>query len=186
MTERACGPDAIQPVERHAALVGSARPTHRLSLAGMQVARQVIDPVFLDSPQFECEPLSKVLGCRLTIKFEFSNPIRSFKGGGASWLIHSIHQQSPKDDRPIVSASAGNWGQAIEGVVDDVAQVQDQHIIEAMLLLYQHAGLLVEPAGAAGVAASLANPMQHQGQSIGTPLCGSNLTQSQIRQWIDP
>ena len=57
---------------------------HRLKLAEILRAGEVIDPVFLNSPQYDCEPLSKVLGCRLTIKLDFTNPIRSFKGRGAN------------------------------------------------------------------------------------------------------
>jgi threonine dehydratase len=62
-------------------------PDHRLSLASIARAAEVIDPVFLNSPQFACEPLSEALGCKLTLKLETANPIRSFKGRGASFLV---------------------------------------------------------------------------------------------------
>ena len=64
-------------------------PGHRLKLANMLRAADMIDPVFLNSPQFNCEPLSEALACRLTVKLETANPIRSFKGRGAGYLVAS-------------------------------------------------------------------------------------------------
>ncbi len=84
-------------------------PHHRLPLAQFPTARQVIDPVFLDSPQYNCQPLSEALGTQLTLKLETANPIRSFKGRGADLLVKSMARSSQE----IVAASAGNWGQAM-------------------------------------------------------------------------
>jgi threonine dehydratase len=84
-------------------------PDHRLPLARFELARQLIDPVFLNSPQYECEALSDALGCAVTLKVETANPIRSFKGRGAGYLVRSM----PRGHEPIVGASAGNWGQAL-------------------------------------------------------------------------
>lgn len=111
MTDRATGPGAIQPIAQHATLIGNARHQHRLSLANMQEARDVIDQVFLNSPQYNCEPLSNVLDCNLTLKLDYLNPIRSFKGRGASYLVHGLGQHA--DGGAVVCASAGNWGQAL-------------------------------------------------------------------------
>jgi threonine dehydratase len=86
-------------------------PNHRLSLENIARSASVIDPVFLNSPQYNCEPLSEALGCTLTIKLDFTNPIRSFKGRGASFLLHEMTARN--DMRQIVCASAGNWGQAM-------------------------------------------------------------------------
>lgn len=83
----------------------------RLSLARVHEAARLIDPVFLHTPQFESEALGEVLGVRLTLKIETLNPLRSFKGRGADFLVGSL-----KDLRPLpqlVCASAGNFGQAI-------------------------------------------------------------------------
>lgn len=343
MTDRAHGPDAVQPISRHAELVGEGRPKHRLSLENIRRSAGLIDPVFLNSPQFNCEPLSAALGCDLTLKLEFTNPIRSFKGRGASYLMRQL--TAAGDSRTVVCGSAGNFGQAMayacreagrdivifasvnasplkvermralgaevrlagqdfdaakeaaktyarehdalmiedglqeaiseghgtialellrhgdvydaitvplgngallngvgrwfkaaspatrvtgvsasgaasmreswqtgrimqpdsvrtiadgiavrvpipeavsdmQGSVDDVLLVDDAHLIQAMKLLYRHAGLLVEPSGAAGVAALLAHPPQFNGKKVATILCGSNLTETQIREWI--
>jgi peptide deformylase len=111
MTERAWGADARRPISEHAARVGAARPVHRLSLARIQRSAQVIAPEFLHTPQYDCEPLSRALGCHLTLKIETANPIRSFKGRGASFLVHELVARG--EVRPWVCASAGNWGQAV-------------------------------------------------------------------------
>ena len=86
-------------------------PGHRLSLTAIRHACDVIDPVFLSSPQYRCEPLEDALGCALTLKVETANPIRSFKGRGASFLIHE--RAVALGGRQVVGASAGNWGQAL-------------------------------------------------------------------------
>jgi len=69
------------------------------------------------------------------------------------------------------------------GLVDDVLLVSDGAIKDAMRAIFQKAGLVVEPAGAAGVAAA----MEHaslRSSSLATVLCGSNLTQEQMRDWL--
>ncbi len=88
-------------------------PGHRIRLSEIERACAVIDPVFLHSPQYACEPLSTLLGCQLTLKVETLNPIRSFKGRGADFLIHGLKEESARTGQPIVGASAGNWGQAL-------------------------------------------------------------------------
>src|SRR6266567_8179826 len=80
----------------------------RISLEHIAQAADVIDPVFLDSPQFRAEPLEGQLGCRLVVKVETLNPIRSFKGRGTEYLAASL------EGRPhLVCATAGNFGQGM-------------------------------------------------------------------------
>ena len=74
----------------------------------MEQAAQVIDPVFLRTPQFVCEPLGEALGVRLALKVETLNPIRSFKGRGTEFFV-SQHAGGA----PLICASAGNFGQAM-------------------------------------------------------------------------
>lgn len=318
-------------------------PSHRLSLARIAAAAQHIDPVFLNTPQFECEPLSEALGCALTLKLETANPIRSFKGRGATHFLRTDARVRP--GTTLVCATAGNWGQAMAhvcralglslvvytaptanqlkvarmramgaqvrfhgedfdqakdearrfareagalmvedgvepaiaegagtigvellqqgddfdavllplgngalltgvarwikahsprtqvvgvsasgadamalswrqgaavsrpsvqtladgiavrvpvpeavqdmlGLVDDVVLVDDEHILAAMRCLLRQAGLVVEPAGAVGVAALLADPQRWRGQRLAIVLCGSNLTDLQRRSWL--
>jgi threonine dehydratase len=80
-----------------------------ISIDRISEAVGVIDPVFVDSPQFECEPISDRLGVSTILKVECANPIRSFKGRGADYLLHRLGPQL----RGIVCASAGNFGQGM-------------------------------------------------------------------------
>jgi threonine dehydratase len=82
-----------------------------ISVANIEEAADVIDPVFLHSPQFFSEPLSRRLRVRTALKVETVNPIRSFKGRGAAYLLHRLAAEF--DDRPIVCATAGNFGQGM-------------------------------------------------------------------------
>ena len=79
----------------------------RLSIREIDKAVQLIDPVFLNSPQFFQEPLGDQLGCRLLLKIETLNPIRCFKGRGADLLV------SNSIEIELICASAGNFGQAM-------------------------------------------------------------------------
>lgn len=313
---------------------------HRISLERIAQAATLIDPVFLNSPQFLAESLSARLSCQLVVKVETANPIRSFKGRGAEYLAATL-EGSP----PLVCASAGNFGQGMafaarkrglsltvfaaiganplkvermralgaevqlqgddfdaakqaarafaaesgarfvedsrdvetaEGagtigiellrwpepfdtlliplgngaliagiarwvkvhqpdtkiigvsasgapameqswrsgrmvvldqiatiadgigvrvpvpealddlaaLVDDIVLVEDETMLAAMRLAHQELGLVLEPSGAAGMAALLADGGRYRGQLVGTILCGGNLTPEQIRQWL--
>ena len=85
--------------------------THRLSLDNISLAARTLDPVFLNSPQFVSNGLSTKFGCDLTLKLETANPIGSFKGRGASFFIQQVVASNRV--RPMVCASAGNFGQAL-------------------------------------------------------------------------
>lgn len=69
-------------------------------------------------------------------------------------------------------------------VVDEVVLVNDDAMIAAMKLIFRHNGLVVEPAGVAGVAAAIAFRERFRGASVVAPLCGGNLTAERIRHWL--
>ena len=81
---------------------------HRLSIQNIVAASQAIDPAFRDTPQYEAETLHAQLGCRLVVKVETLNPIRSFKARGAQFLVSQM-SGSPH----LVCATAGNFGQGM-------------------------------------------------------------------------
>ncbi len=81
---------------------------HRLKREHIQQAMDVIDPVFLHTPQYRAEALEPILDCRLVVKVETLNPIRSFKGRGASYYVSQVPAHTS-----LVCASAGNFGQAM-------------------------------------------------------------------------
>ena len=65
--------------------------------------------------------------------------------------------------------------EAVRHVTDEVALVGDDSIRRAMAILEGSLGRVVEPAGAAGFAALLADPPRWRGQRIAVPLCGGNI-----------
>jgi threonine dehydratase len=313
---------------------------HRLFIDNIREANNIIDPVFLNSPQVVYDEPEGLPGVRLVLKIETLNPIRSFKGRGADLLVSRLSGHSP-----IVCASAGNFGQAIayscrkhgiplkifaainantfkiarmralgaevilfcedfdaakiearrmaaeeglrfvedaldietlegagtlalellklpvvpdvlvvslgngalfngvafvmrhyipstkmvavqaegapamvesyhagrmiihkevntiadgiavripieqalkdmEGMADETMLVSDDAIKRAMQWLLQHAGIVAEPAGAAGMAAILENAGMFRGQVVATVICGGNLTKEQIKRWL--
>jgi threonine dehydratase len=312
----------------------------RITLERIEAAARAIDPVFLHTPQWVCEPLAEELGARVVLKAETLNPIRSFKGRGADWLVQNL-----PPGLALMCASAGNFGQAmayacrahgvpltvyaaeqanplkisrmrdmgarvelagedfdaakalareaasregarfvedsrdpeptegagtialewlafpqrldallvplgngallagiatvmkarcpetqivavgasgapamveslrsgrpishdridtiadgigvrvpvpealddLRGLVDELILVPDDGILHAMRLLHRHAGVVAEPSGAAGLAAVVQEPARFAGQTVGTIICGSNLTPAQMRDWL--
>jgi threonine dehydratase len=81
---------------------------HRLKIENILAAAAVIDPVFLRTPQFHADSLSRLLGTKILVKVETANPIRSFKGRGAEFLASTI-----SGNARLITASAGNFGQAM-------------------------------------------------------------------------
>jgi threonine dehydratase len=81
---------------------------NRLSVDRIAEAMTLIDPVFLNSPQFHAESLSHQLGCRTIVKVETINPIRSFKGRGTEYFTATL-----QDTPHLVCATAGNFGQGM-------------------------------------------------------------------------
>ena len=80
-----------------------------ISVDRIAEAAEAIDPVFRDTPQFVSEPLSSRLGVSVVLKVETVNPIRSFKGRGADYLLQRVDSQPSG----FVCASAGNFGQGM-------------------------------------------------------------------------
>lgn len=85
-------------------------PDTRLDTGRVRAARELIDPVFLDTPLFRCEALEPDLGCAVSIKLETANPVRSFKARGTEVVASHL---ADRGAREVVCASAGNLGQAL-------------------------------------------------------------------------
>lgn len=72
-------------------------------------------------------------------------------------------------------------------VVRDVVCVSDDAIRDAMRLLWRTGGLVVEPAGAAGLAPLLDPAHPWRGARVASILCGGNCTDAQVRELLlDP
>lgn len=77
--------------------------------------------------------------------------------------------------------SAVDW---LQDTIDEVVLVDDDQILAAMRFAQDTWSRLVEPAGAAGLAAVLAQASTLKGGRVATMLCGANLTDQQIRDWL--
>ncbi|MFD4369925.1 threonine/serine dehydratase [Rhodococcus sp. NPDC058521] len=71
---------------------------------------------------------------------------------------------------------------AMTDLVDHMVLVSEQALRHAVRLLTDTTGVLVEAAGAAGLAALLSNPGPYHDSHIFTPLCGANLPPDAL-QW---
>jgi threonine dehydratase len=69
-------------------------------------------------------------------------------------------------------------------VADDAVLVQETSIIAGMRLLLEHAGLVVEPSAALGIAAILENRDRFAGRHVVTIVCGSNVDLDTYQRWM--
>jgi threonine dehydratase len=69
-------------------------------------------------------------------------------------------------------------------VLDDVMLVSEDSIKAGMRALYEHAGLVVEPSAALGIAAVLEDPARFAGRRVTTILCGSNVEPTDFAHWV--
>jgi threonine dehydratase len=92
-----------------------------LEADAIRAVHSEIDPAFTGSPQYVHPGLSARLGAPVIVKVETDNPIRSFKGRGTWVAVHRLAGQGRIGPaRPIVVASAGNFGQGIPYAARDV------------------------------------------------------------------
>ncbi|HYX50639.1 MAG TPA: threonine ammonia-lyase [Ktedonobacteraceae bacterium] len=73
----------------------------------------------------------------------------------------------------------------IQNLVDDVVVVNDEEIIGAVLLLMERSKMLVEGAGAAGVAAMLSGAVKLDGKRVLVPLTGGNIDINLVGRFIE-
>ena len=72
----------------------------------------------------------------------------------------------------------------LTGIVDDIVLVEDHVLIEAMRLAHSELGLVLEPAGAAGLAGLMTYRQQFSGRLVGT-IHGRKQTAAQMQQWLN-
>ena len=85
----------------------------------------------------------------------------------------------------IATKSAGLYTfEIVRALVDDVVTVGDDEIINAVLLLMERCKLLVEGAGAAGVAALLTGNLGLEGKRTAVVLSGGNIDMNLVGRFI--
>ncbi|MDX3457323.1 pyridoxal-phosphate dependent enzyme [Streptomyces sp. ME02-8801-2C] len=113
---------------------------------------------------------------------------------GAPALTHSWHQRCVVTTDSTDTIADGVAGRcpipAVLGdlllVADDAVLVREASIIAGMRLLLEHAGLVVEPSAALGIAAILEDRDRFAGRHVVTILCGSNVDVDAYRRWCAP
>ena len=71
-------------------------------------------------------------------------------------------------------------------VADDAVLVEEASIVTGLRMLFDHAGLVVEPSAALGIAAILEDRDRFAGRHVATVICGSNVDLDDYRRWIGP
>ena len=69
-------------------------------------------------------------------------------------------------------------------VADHVALVEEDSIIAGMRMLYRHAGLIVEPSAALGIATILEDPSRYRSKRVATIICGGNVIPTDFERWV--
>jgi threonine dehydratase len=69
-------------------------------------------------------------------------------------------------------------------VADDAVLVQEASIITGMRILLDHAGLVVEPSAALGIAAIIEDRERFAGRHVVTIVCGSNVDVDAYHRWV--
>ncbi|RKN10988.1 threonine/serine dehydratase [Streptomyces radicis] len=70
-------------------------------------------------------------------------------------------------------------------VADDAVLVREASIVAGMRLLLDHAGLVVEPSAALGLAAILEDRDRFAGRHVVTIVCGGNVDMDAYRRWVN-
>jgi threonine dehydratase len=71
-------------------------------------------------------------------------------------------------------------------VADDAVLVSEASIVAGMRMLLEHAGLVVEPSAALGIAAILEDRERFAGRHVVTIVCGSNVDLDAYQRWVGP
>ncbi|MBT2210223.1 MULTISPECIES: threonine/serine dehydratase [Actinomadura] len=111
---------------------------------------------------------------------------------GAPAMARSWHRRSVVTTGPTDTIADGVAGRRpIKAVLDDLLQVADdavlvreESIIAGMRALLDHAGLVVEPSAALGIAAVLEDRERFAGRHVATIVCGSNVDLDSYHRWI--
>jgi threonine dehydratase len=102
---------------------------------------------------------------------------------GAPAMTHSWQQRrvvTTDSTNTIADGVAGR--RPIQAVLDDL--VQEASIMAGMRMLLDHAGLVVEPSAALGIAAILQDRDRFADRHVATIVCGSNVDLDAYHRWV--
>jgi threonine dehydratase len=99
---------------------------------------------------------------------------RALESGPTNTIADGIDVQSPYPEAVA----------ELIGRVDDILLVEEQAMVSAMQLAHRGLGVVLEPSGAAGLAALAVYRERFKGQLAATILTGGNVTPEQTRRWL--
>ena len=106
-----------------------------------------------------------------------------------SWRAGRIQELDRADTIADGIAVKSPFPEALEDitdVVDDIILVDDDAIVAAIRRAHADLGVVLEPAGAAALAAVFGQPDRFRGRLVAVILSGGNATSDQMRQWLAP
>ncbi|WP_026400892.1 threonine ammonia-lyase [Actinomadura rifamycini] len=111
---------------------------------------------------------------------------------GAPAMTYSWHRRRVVTTGPTDTIADGVAGRRpipavlddLLAVADDAVLVRESSIVAGMRLLFDHAGLVVEPSAALGVAAILEDPARFADRHVVTVVCGGNVDLDAYRRWV--
>jgi len=104
-----------------------------------------------------------------------------------SWRAGRVRELGPADTIADGIALRAPFPEALADLtdlVDDFILVDDRALLAAMRHAHEGLGIVLEPAGAAGLASALGAGERFRGQLIGTILTGGNITVRQMGEWL--
>jgi threonine dehydratase len=157
---------------------------------GLEVAEQLpeIDVLFV--------PMGSgtlATGCAVALKgLQTRARVVAVQSSGAPAMVESFHAHRAVE-RPIDSVADGLVCRvparlALEGLwtwVDDAVTVPDPALLQALRALVEHAHVLVEPAGAAALAAAWIRRAELRGRRVVLVLTGANVTVPVLREALE-
>lgn len=112
---------------------------------------------------------------------------------GAAGIVRSLATGAPTPPEKVQTVADGLTApkpgilnfQLIQQYVEDIFTVPDEAILAALGLVARHLRVVVEPAGAAGLAGALADD-RFRGRRVGVLLSGSNTGMERVREALAP
>lgn len=98
---------------------------------------------------------------------------------GAATIGLELVRDDPELDVVLVALGGGAMASGVGYTLRSLAD----HVV-GMRMLYEHAGLVVEPSAALGIAAVLEEPERFAGRRVSTILCGSNVGPADFARWL--
>ena len=106
-----------------------------------------------------------------------------------SWRARRAQELGPTHTIADGIAVQSPYPEAVDDLIhlaDDILLVEEPALLSAMQQAHRELGVVLEPSGAAGLAAITTHRDRFRGQVIATILTGGNVTPGQMHDWLSP